>query len=126
MGQLFGWIWRPQTISSARGGHAHFPAKSGPKNQKSKIIILTWIPHRQSIDNTIIVSWVPIKMKPKMTELRQKTYAQIWAHIYMGTYALIGPLISTISILSCCFMHALSDRHIPFDEEVKITAKNEL
>ena len=29
--QRFGWVWRPQTISGARGDHAHFPVKSGPK-----------------------------------------------------------------------------------------------
>ena len=33
---IFSRIWRPHTIKDARGGNAHLPAKSGPKNQKLK------------------------------------------------------------------------------------------
>ena len=33
--QLFGRVWRPQTLRCWRGGHAHFPTKRGP--QKSKL-----------------------------------------------------------------------------------------
>ena len=40
----------------ARGGHAHFPAKSGQKKSKLKIIIITWISHHQSIDNSVLSS----------------------------------------------------------------------
>ena len=36
VGQLFGWVWRPQTIRGALGGHAYFPAKSGPKIKNEK------------------------------------------------------------------------------------------
>ena len=34
VGRLFCQVWSPQTIRSVCGDHAHFPAKSGPKNQK--------------------------------------------------------------------------------------------
>ena len=46
-------VWRHKTIRGARVGHTHFPAKSGPKNQNWKISIITWISHRQSIDNSL-------------------------------------------------------------------------
>ena len=29
--QHFGWVWRPQTIRDARGGHANFPPKVAQK-----------------------------------------------------------------------------------------------
>ena len=53
VGQFFGWVWRPQTIRGARGGHAHFPAKSDPKIKNN---IITQISHHQSIDNGLLNS----------------------------------------------------------------------
>ena len=44
-------------IRGARGGHAHFFVKNGTKI--SKIIIITWITHDQTIDN--IASWALMK-----------------------------------------------------------------
>ena len=56
VGQLFGRVQRPQTIKGVPGGHAHFTAKNGLKNQKLKISIITWISHHQSIDNSLMSS----------------------------------------------------------------------
>ena len=56
VGQLFGRVWSPQTIRGAHGDQPHFPAKSGPENQKWKIRIITRISHHQSINNSPLSS----------------------------------------------------------------------
>ena len=38
------------TVLVRRGGHAHFPAKTGPKNQYQKVSVISMISHDQSID----------------------------------------------------------------------------
>ena len=45
-------LW-PQTIWPLRGGDAHFPTKTGLKNQNREISITPLISHDQSIDNSL-------------------------------------------------------------------------
>ena len=51
VGQLFGWVWRIQTNTGVRGGHAHIPAKSG-----LKISIEFLMTYRLSIDSSLLSS----------------------------------------------------------------------
>ena len=83
VGQLFGRVWKPQTIRGTRGGHGHFPAKGG---QKRKLSITTWISHHQSIENSFLSSHKNIQLNwPKNGWVGQKKYAQIWACVsYLG------------------------------------------
>ena len=72
--RLFGWVWRTQTISGARGGHAQFPDKNSLKNQKQKINMLAWISYNPAMNNSLLSS------HKKSAKLAQKNiYAQIWA-----------------------------------------------
>ena len=44
MDQLYGWVWKPQTIRGGRCDRAHFSAKSGQKDEKmGKKRIITFI-----------------------------------------------------------------------------------
>ena len=49
VGQLFGWVLRPQTHMGMRGATPIFGPMQGPKNPKWHIRPKTWISYDQSI-----------------------------------------------------------------------------
>ena len=56
VGQLFGWVLRPQTHMGSPGATPIFGPTQGPKNRKWKIRPKTRITHNQSIDNSLLSS----------------------------------------------------------------------
>ena len=67
MGQLFGWVWRTQTIrASGRGDDAQFPVKSGQNSQ------------HQSIDDSLLGAPTN-KIVQKWLSFGQNTYTKIRA-----------------------------------------------
>ena len=79
----------PQTLR--RGCHAHFPAKTGPKNRNRKLSAKTLISHQQSIENNFLSSHKNFRLS-----YGQKTYAHTWNNWYM--YRLFGLYLGQISI----------------------------
>ena len=95
--QVFGFVWRSETIRGAPGDHAHFPTIRYPKriNQWWKIYSLIWISHDQSTHRfSILLSLQPNWSQKAYTSNVQKKYAQIghtrhFTFTFLAHYALL-------------------------------------